>query len=430
MVRDPDTLDTWFSSALWPFSTLGWPEKTPDLKYFYPTDTLVTGYDIIFFWVSRMIYSAIEQMGAVPFNTVLIHGLVRDAKGRKMSKSLGNGIDPLEVIEQYGADALRLTLATGNSPGNDMRFSDEKVIASRNFSNKLWNAARFILMNLPEDYKYEGLSENLQSEDKWVLTLLQKLIKEVTYNLDKFELGIAVAKLYDFIWDILCDWYIELAKPRLNAGGESAKSVQNVLIYVFDKTLKLLHPFMPFITEEIWQALETGEGESIMISKWPEVRDDLVFEKDEADFNKIVAAIGALRAMRAERNVPPSKKVPLFIKTEEKEIFKNAEAFFQRLSGVLEISFVSDDLESCISVITPEAKMFIKQDDIVDKEKERARLQKEIDFWTREVNMLSGKLSNENFVSKAPAAVVEGEREKLKKAESMLESSKESFDKL
>ena len=430
IVRDPDTLDTWFSSALWPFSTLGWPEKTPDLKYFYPTDTLVTGYDIIFFWVSRMIYSAIEQMGAVPFNTVLIHGLVRDAKGRKMSKSLGNGIDPLEVIEQYGADALRLTLATGNSPGNDMRFSDEKVIASRNFSNKLWNAARFILMNLPEDYKYEGLSENLQSEDKWVLTLLQKLIKEVTYNLDKFELGIAVAKLYDFIWDILCDWYIELAKPRLNAGGESAKSVQNVLIYVFDKTLKLLHPFMPFITEEIWQALETGEGESIMISKWPEVRDDLVFEKDEADFNKIVAAIGALRAMRAERNVPPSKKVPLFIKTEEKEIFKNAEAFFQRLSGVLEISFVSDDLESCISVITPEAKMFIKQDDIVDKEKERARLQKEIDFWTREVNMLSGKLSNENFVSKAPAAVVEGEREKLKKAESMLESSKESFDKL
>ena len=430
IVRDPDTLDTWFSSALWPFSTLGWPEKTPDLKYFYPTDTLVTGYDIIFFWVSRMIYSAIEQMGAVPFNTVLIHGLVRDAKGRKMSKSLGNGIDPLEVIEQYGADALRLTLATGNSPGNDMRFSDEKVIASRNFSNKLWNAARFILMNLPEDYKYEGLSENLQSEDKWVLTLLQKLIKEVTYNLDKFELGIAVAKLYDFIWDILCDWYIELAKPRLNAGGESAKGVQNVLIYVFDKTLKLLHPFMPFITEEIWQALETGEGESIMISKWPEVRDELIFEKDEADFNKIVSAIGALRAMRAERNVPPSKKVPLFVKTEEKEIFKNAEAFFQRLSGVSEISFTEEDLDGAISVITPEAKMFIKQDDIVDKEKERARLQKEIDFWTREVNMLSGKLSNENFVSKAPAAVVEGEKEKLKKAESMLESSKESFDKL
>ena len=430
ITRDPDTLDTWFSSALWPFSTLGWPEKTADLDYFYPTDTLVTGYDIIFFWVARMVYSAIEQTGTVPFNTVLIHGLVRDAQGRKMSKSLGNGIDPLEIIEKYGADALRLTLATGNSPGNDMRFSDEKVIASRNFANKLWNAARFILMNLDENDEFEGLPEALQTEDKWILTLLQKLIKEVTYNLDKFELGIAVGKLYDFIWDILCDWYIELAKPRLNAGGETAKNVKNVLIFVFDKTLKLLHPFMPFITEEIWQAIGTSEADSIMISKWPEVQKELIFEKDEADFNKIVSAIGSLRVMRAERNVPPSKKVPLFIKTEEKEIFKNAEVFFQRLAGASEIEFISEDLDSAISVITPEAKMFIKQDDIIDKEKEKARLQKEIDYWTREVNMLSGKLSNENFVAKAPAAVVEGEKEKLKKAQSMLQSSKESFEKI
>ena len=428
--RDPDTLDTWFSSALWPFSTLGWPEKTEDLEYFYPTETLVTGYDIIFFWVARMIYSALEQMGSVPFKTVLIHGLVRDAQGRKMSKSLGNGIDPLEIIEKYGADALRLTLATGNSPGNDMRFSDEKVIASRNFANKLWNAARFILMNLDEDYEYKGLPEELMAEDKWVLTLLQNLIKEVTNNLDKYELGIAVGKLYDFIWDILCDWYIELAKPRLNAGGDSAENVKSVLVYVFDKTLKLLHPFMPFITEEIWQALSTNECDSIMISAWPEYKEDLCFPKEEADFNKIVNAIGQIRALRAERNVPPSKKVKFFVKTDEKNLFKNAEVFFIRLAGASEIEFIEDEPTSAISVITPFAKIFIMQDELIDKEKEKARLQKEIDFWTREVKMLSGKLSNENFVKKAPPAVVEGEKKKLVNAESMLKQSKESFEKI
>ena len=427
--RDPDTLDTWFSSALWPFSTLGWPENTEDLKYFYPTNTLVTGYDIIFFWVARMIFSATEHMGKVPFDTVLIHGLVRDELGRKMSKSLGNGIDPLEVIENYGADALRLTLATGNSPGNDMRFSDKKVIASRNFANKLWNAARFILMNLPDE-KISGLPENLTTEDKWVLTKLQNLISEVTYNLDKFELGIAVQKLYDFIWDILCDWYIELAKPRLNSGDGKEKDVCKVLVYVFDKTLKLLHPFMPFITDEIWQALETGEKDSIMVSQWPQVDESLSFPEEEENFERIVKAIGSIRLQRSERNVPPSKKVKIYIKTEHKDVFSAAEPFFIKLASASEIELTDSDIDGAITVITPDAKIFIPQDELIDKEKERERLLKEIEHWKKEVQFISGKLSNEKFTSKAPLQIVEAEREKLKKAETMLAESEESYKKL
>ncbi len=304
--QDPDTLDTWFSSALWPFSTLGWPDNTPELRYFYPTDTLVTGYDIIFFWVARMIFSGLAHMDEVPFKTVLIHGLVRDAQGRKMSKSLGNGIDPLEIIDRYGADALRFTLATGNSPGNDMRFSDEKVNASRNFANKIWNASRFILMNLSDDVE-PGLPETLNIEDKWVLSKYRTLVREVTDNLEKFELGLAVQKLYDFIWDILCDWYIELCKSRLQAGGETSEAAQRVLVYVMTGTLKLLHPFMPFITEEIWQALP-HDGESIMVAPWPQADAALDFSADESDFEMIMQVIRAIRARRGEMNVPPSKK--------------------------------------------------------------------------------------------------------------------------
>ncbi|HEX2938652.1 MAG TPA: valine--tRNA ligase, partial [Ruminiclostridium sp.] len=303
LTQDEDTLDTWFSSALWPFSTLGWPDKTPELDYFYPTDTLVTGYDIIFFWVARMIFSGIEHMGKVPFKTVLLHGLVRDEKGRKMSKSLGNGIDPLKVIEEYGADALRFTLATGNSPGNDMRFSKEKVEASRNFANKIWNASRFILMNCEGNNVAYGLPEKLNIEDKWILSRFNTLCKDVTENLEKFELGIAVSKLYDFIWDVFCDWYIELAKTRIQAGGEESAASRQVLVYVMSNTLKLLHPFMPYITEEIWQTLP-HEGESIMIQKWPEYRPELDFPQQEAEIERVMDAVRAIRNRRAEMNVP------------------------------------------------------------------------------------------------------------------------------
>ena len=327
MKQDEDTLDTWFSSALWPFSTLGWPENTEDLKYFYPTSTLVTGYDIIFFWVARMIFSGVEHMGEVPFDTVLIHGLVRDAQGRKMSKSLGNGIDPMEVIDEFGADALRFMLATGNSPGNDMRYTPERITASRNFANKLWNATRFILMNLSEETDKVELPSELLAEDKWVLSKYNNLIREVTANLEKFELGIAVQKLYDFIWDILCDWYIELTKARLNAGGETSVNAQKVLVYVMSNTLKLLHPFMPFITEEIWQALP-HDGESIMIAKYPEYDSALSFEKEEADFERVMEAIRTIRNARAEKNIPPSKKAAVYVETPYEEIFMNAAPFF------------------------------------------------------------------------------------------------------
>jgi len=425
--QDPDTLDTWFSSALWPFSTLGWPDKTEELKYFYPTNTLVTAYDIIFFWVARMIFSGIAHMGEVPFDTVLIHGLVRDAQGRKMSKSLGNGIDPLEIIDQYGADALRFTLATGNSPGNDMRFSDEKVNASRNFANKLWNASRFILMNLSDEVDTVRLPDTLTVEDKWVLSKYNTLVKDVTENLEKFELGMAVQKLYDFIWDIFCDWYIELCKSRLQAGGASSLGAQQVLVYVMEGTLKLLHPFMPFITEEIWQALP-HEGESIMVSAWPVYTPSLAFAKEEADFEKVMDAIRAVRNRRAEMNVPPSRKAQLCIATGEPEVFEQGRPFFQRLASASEVTVAdSFTMEGAVQVITNAARIFIPMDELVDKEKEIARLNKEKEKVEKEIGALSKKLDNPGFVSKAPAAVVEGERAKLQQQKERLARIEESI---
>ncbi len=420
MKQDEDTLDTWFSSALWPFSTLGWPENTEDLKYFYPTSTLVTGYDIIFFWVARMIFSGVEHMGEVPFDTVLIHGLVRDAQGRKMSKSLGNGIDPMEVIDEFGADALRFMLATGNSPGNDMRYTPERITASRNFANKLWNATRFILMNLSEETDKVELPSELLAEDKWVLSKYNNLIREVTANLEKFELGIAVQKLYDFIWDILCDWYIELTKARLNAGGETSVNAQKVLVYVMSNTLKLLHPFMPFITEEIWQALP-HDGESIMIEKYPEYDSALSFEKEEADFERVMEAIRTIRNARAEKNIPPSKKAAVYVETPYEEIFMNAAPFFVRLASTSELIVGKDfDLGNTMQLITDCARIFIPMGDLIDTEKELERLNKEKAACEKDIQFLNGKLSNEKFVSKAPEAVVAQEKEKLEKANERL----------
>ena len=424
--QDPDTLDTWFSSALWPFSTLGWPEKTPDLEHFFPTNTLVTGYDIIFFWVARMIFSSCENMGKAPFNTVLIHGLVRDAQGRKMSKSLGNGIDPLEIIDKYGADALRFTLATGNSPGNDMRFSDEKVEASRNFANKIWNAARFVLMNLGEDEKAPHIPENLALEDKWVLSKYNRLVREVTDSLDRYELGMAVGKLYDFIWDILCDWYIELCKTRLNGDDEEAKSTAKaVLVYVMSNTLKLLHPFMPFITEEIWQTLP-HDGESIMISDWPKFDEALAFTAEETEMQRIMDAIKAIRNRRAEMNVPPSRKAHLNIVTAHKDTFASAKQFFVKLASASDITLGDEfSAEGNVSVITADATIYLPMAELVDLDAERKRLGKELENAKKEIEMFTKKLSNEGFLAKAPAAVVEGERAKLAKATekvAMLES--------
>lgn len=420
MKQDEDTLDTWFSSALWPFSTLGWPDNTEDLKYFYPTSTLVTGYDIIFFWVARMIFSGVEHMGEVPFDTVLIHGLVRDAHGRKMSKSLGNGIDPMEVIDEFGADALRFMLATGNSPGNDMRYTPERITASRNFANKLWNAARFILMNLSEETDKVELPSELLAEDKWVLSKYNNLIREVTANLEKFELGIAVQKLYDFIWDILCDWYIELTKARLNAGGETSVNAQKVLVYVMSNTLKLLHPFMPFITEEIWQALP-HEGDSIMIAKYPEYDPALSFEKEEADFERVMEAIRTIRNARAEKNIPPSKKAAVYVETPFESVFSNAAPFFERLASASELIVGKDfDLGNTMQLVTDCARIFIPMGDLIDIEKELERLNKEKASCEKDIQFLNGKLSNEKFVSKAPEAVVAQEKEKLVKANERL----------
>jgi valyl-tRNA synthetase len=427
MVQDPDTLDTWFSSALWPFSTLGWPEKTDDLDYFYPTSTLVTGYDIIFFWVARMIFSGIEQMGEVPFKTVLIHGLVRDSQGRKMSKSLGNGIDPLEVIDQYGADALRFTLATGNAPGNDMRYSDEKVRASRNFANKLWNASRFIMMNLPEDFKFEGLPQNLATEDKWLISKFNTLAKEVTENLEKFELGVAVAKLYDFIWDVYCDWYIELTKPRIQAGGDTAKSAQAVLVWAMRGMLGLLHPFMPFITEEIWQTL-CGEEGPLMLQKFPEYSEKLHFAKEESDFEKIISAIKGIRNRRAEMNVPPSVKAALFIETQSPEIFEAGRLFFERLAYASGIEIGERfDMPGAVAIVSDGARIFIPMEQLIDKEKELARLAKELEAAKKDVEFLSGKLSNEGFLAKAPEKLIEAEKAKLEKANEKLKKIEESI---
>ncbi len=414
--QDPDTLDTWFSSALWPFSTLGWPEETEDLKHYYPTNTLVTGYDIIGFWVSRMIFSALEYTGKAPFDTVLIHGLVRDALGRKMSKSLGNGIDPLEIIDKYGADALRFTLATGNSPGNDMRFSDEKVEASRNFANKIWNAARFIIMNLGENEPAPYIPENLAIEDKWILSQYNDLIKAVTDSLEKYELGLAVQKLYDFIWDVFCDWYIELAKIRLNGEDEAAKATAKaVLVYVMSNTLKLLHPFMPFITEEIWQTLPHS-GESIMIADWPVYSDALNFESEETEMERVMTAIKAVRNRRSEMNVAPSKKAKVIIDTAFEDTFRNGADFFTRLASASEVDIISGfEDDGAVTIITADAKIYIPMDELVDFKAELERLNKEKAAVQKDIDFVSNKLNNQNFVAKAPAKLVEEQKEKLAK---------------
>ena len=433
LTQDPDTLDTWFSSALWPFSTLGWPDKTPELAHYFPTSTLVTGYDIIFFWVARMIFSSVENMHERPFDTVFIHGIVRDAQGRKMSKSLGNGIDPLIVIDEYGADALRFTLATGNSPGNDMRFSDEKVGASRNFANKLWNAARFILMNLGEDEKAPHIPDELALEDKWILSLFNKLTKEVTDNLDKFELGIAVQKLYDFIWDVFCDWYIEISKIRLNSGDEkAAQTARDMLVYIMSNTLKLLHPFMPFITEEIWQTLP-HEGESIMISEWPVYKDEYNFSVEEQEMDRIMEAVRAIRNRRAEMNVPPSKKAKYYIATAHKDTFEKAGIFMQRLASCSEAEIGdSFEIDDAVCIVTTDAKIYIPLGELVDFEKEIARLNKEKEKVLKDLEFIDKKLNNENFVAKAPKAVVDGQREaaqKLRDKIAMIDESIEKFQK-
>ena len=433
LTQDPDTLDTWFSSALWPFSTLGWPDKTPELAHYFPTSTLVTGYDIIFFWVARMIFSSVENMHERPFDTVFIHGIVRDAQGRKMSKSLGNGIDPLIVIDEYGADALRFTLATGNSPGNDMRFSDEKVGASRNFANKLWNAARFILMNLGEDEKAPHIPDELALEDKWILSLFNKLTKEVTDNLDKFELGIAVQKLYDFIWDVFCDWYIEISKIRLNSGDEKAtQTARDMLVYIMSNTLKLLHPFMPFITEKIWQTLP-HEGESIMISQWPVYKDEYDFSVEEQEMDRIMEAVRAIRNSRAEMNVPPSKKAKYYIATAHKDTFEKAGIFMQRLASCSEAEIGdSFEIDDAVCIVTTDAKIYIPLGELVDFEKEIARLNKEKEKVLKDLDFIDKKLNNENFVAKAPKAVVDGQREaaqKLRDKIAMIDESIEKFQK-
>ena len=428
--QDPDTLDTWFSSALWPFSTLGYPDDTKELEYFYPTDTLVTGYDIIFFWVARMIFSGVEHMGQVPFHTVLIHGLVRDAQGRKMSKSLGNGIDPLLVIDQYGADALRFTLATGNAPGNDMRFSDEKVKASRNFANKLWNAARFVLMYLGNDYNYPGLPKDLAIEDKWILSKVNTLAKEVTDNLERFELGIAVAKLYDFIWDVFCDWYIEIAKIRLQS-GEGADTAKAVLVYVLTDILKLLHPFMPFITEEIYQAIPHNT-ESIMISKWPEYDPTLSFADEEAQMEKIMDAIRAIRNRRAEMNIPPSKKSKVYVETAFADVFAVGSEFIKRLAYAsdVEIADAFGDLGNTVTIVTNDAKIYIPLGDLVDFEAEAKRLQKELAAAEEKLAFINKKLDNPGFVNKAPEKVVQQNRDEAAKLTEKIANLRSSLENL
>lgn len=420
--QDPDTLDTWFSSALWPFSTLGWPDKTEDLDYFYPTSTLVTGYDIIPFWVMRMMFSGIEHTGRVPFDHVFIHGLVRDAQGRKMSKSLGNGIDPLEIIDKYGADALRFTLATGNAPGNDMRFSTERVEASRNFANKIWNASRFALMNI--EITENRLPEIKKAEDKWIVSKYNTLVREVTENLDRFELGVAVSKLYDFIWDDLCDWYIELVKPRLfDKGSEDARDAQYVLTYVLSNTMKLLHPFMPFITEEIWQHLP-HEGESIVIERFPAYDPALSFPEAEHDMQLVMDAIGAVRNRRAEMNVPPSKKARILVVSDRAALYKDSEAFFMKLAGASEVDIAAgreDVPEGAVNIVVGGAELFLPMAELVDKQKELERLEKEKKDLEAEIDRVEKKLANQGFVAKAPQKVVDEERAKGDKYREMLE---------
>ncbi len=407
--QDEDTLDTWFSSALWPFSTLGWPDKTPELDYYFPTNTLVTGYDIIFFWVARMIFSSVEQMNSQPFDTVFIHGIVRDENGVKMSKSLGNGIDPLLVIDQYGADALRMFLATGNSPGNDMRYSEKRVEACRNFANKLWNASRFVHMNI-DDYNVKNeLPATLETEDKWILHTLNNVAKEVNENLEKFELGIALSKIYDFIWNSYCDWYIELCKARLQSEGETAQNARQVLIYVLDKILKLLHPFMPFITEEIWQTIpHDTDGKTVMLEKYPEYDPSLDFPSESEEMMKVMEAITAIRTQRNEMNVPPSKKAKLFIATAIPETFSNGEQFFKKLASASEVE-ISDsfDIDGAVTVVTSDAKIYIPMEELVDKEAELKRLNKELKQVEKMLAQDEGKLNNPGFMSKAPEKVIE-----------------------
>ena len=433
--QEEDVLDTWFSSALWPFSTLGWPdESSEDFRYFFPTDVLVTGYDIIFFWVARMIFSACEHTGKPPFHTVFIHGLVRDDKGRKMSKSLGNGIDPLEMADQYGADALRFNLITGNSPGNDMRFYTERCEAMRNFANKIWNASRFLMMNLTiEECR---LPERLELEDKWILSKLNSVIPEVTENMEKFELGVAAQKVYDFIWDSYCDWYIELTKARLQGEDEEAKrNAQQVLCHVLTETLKLLHPFMPYITEEIWQALP-HEGDYLMLQKWPEHHVSLDFPEEEKAMEFIMDAIRAVRARRAEMNVPPSKKAHLTVATLEREVFEAGIPFLKRLAYASDVTVIgmadagSDEAMSAqgmVTVTTHAARLFIPLGELVDLEKEKARVQKELEKNRKMLSGLEGKLQNPGFVNKAPANVVEAERERAEKLRALIEKLEEQL---
>ena len=415
--QDEDTLDTWFSSALWPFSTMGWPDKTPEYDYFYPTHTMVTGYDIIFFWVVRMMFSGLAYTGKAPFNTVFIHGLVRDSKGRKMSKSLGNGIDPLEINEEYGADALRFMLATGNSPGNDMRFMQEKVESSRNFANKIWNAARFIRMNLGDKTEL-SLPDTLTLEDKWILSKLNTLTQAVTDNLEKFELGMAVQKLYDFIWDDFCDWYIELCKNRLQ--GDDKENVCRVLVYVMTNMLKLLHPFMPFITEEIWQSLP-HVGDTLMRSDWPMYDKALAFTAEEKEMERLMEAIRAIRNRRAEMNVPPSKKTELFIETAFADTFKTGAAFMNRLAFATDVNVgESFDVAGAVSIVTPDATIKIPLAELVDTEQEKKRLQKEMDNVKKQLDGVNARLANPAFTDKAPEAVVNGAREQAARLQEKL----------
>lgn len=438
--QESDVLDTWFSSALWPFSTLGWPDRTPELEKYYPTSVLVTGYDIIFFWVARMIFSGLEHMGQKPFSTVFIHGLVRDAQGRKMSKSLGNGIDPLEIISKYGADALRFALATGNSPGNDMRFSDEKMEAARNFANKLWNASRFVRMNLTIDEVRLPDADRLALEDKWILHSFNRLAESVNANLEKYEVGVALAAIYEFTWDVFCDWYIELAKARLNEKeSEGNRICQQVITYVLNGILKLLHPFMPFITEEIFSSLPhlPGDAESIMISRYPTGRSDLEFPVEAGEMERVLELIRAIRNRRAEMNIAPSRKAAVFIETRYADAFNSATApFFARLASASGIEVAESfpagrvSADTCVQVVTPAATAYLPLSDLVDYEKERARLTAEIAKVSAEVERLDKKLSNQGFVAKAPAAVVDAERAKLAAAHEKLTATEAALAKL
>ncbi len=430
--RDPDVLDTWFSSALWPFSTMGWPDaESEDFKYFYPTDVLVTGYDIIFFWVARMIFSGCEHTGKAPFHTVFIHGLVRDDKGRKMSKSLGNGIDPLEMAEQYGADALRFNLITGNSPGNDMRFYTERCEAMRNFANKIWNASRFVMMNLTIDKCV--LPEKLELEDKWILSKLNTTVREMTENMEKYELGVAAQKIYDFIWDDFCDWYIELTKARLQGGDEDSKlRAQQVLCWVLTEFLKLLHPYMPFLTEEIWQALPHGDnaGDFLMLEQWPVYDPALDFKAEENTMELVMDVIRAVRTRRAEMNVPPSKKAQMTIVTDKGGLFRAGEAFLKRLAYASDITVTETapaDQAGMVSVVTHEARVFIPLAELVDLAKEKARMEKDLGKKKGELAGLQTKLANPGFVNKAPANVVAAEKERAEKLAALIAKLEEQL---